>query len=140
VDETLSRSARGKRANFPVETTRHLVEQTFESGASVSLIARGNDVNTNLLFRWRRQYLEGVFGAPCPMYAAAASKPEPDAGAPALLPVSVVAEPSEATPTSHETNSLSGGVCEVEFDRARVRICGEVSPAILRLLIRELAR
>jgi transposase len=54
--------------------------------------------------------------------------------------VSVVAEPSEVTPTSHETNSLSGDVCEIEFDRARVRICGEVSPAILRLLIRELAR
>jgi transposase len=104
-----------------------------------SLITRSKVAgNTNRTLDWRRQYLEGVFGAPCPMYAAAASKP--DAGAPALLPVSVVAEPSEATPTSYETNSLSGSVCEIEFDRARVRICGEVSPAILRLLIRELAR
>ncbi|MFP3563504.1 transposase [Paraburkholderia sp. SIMBA_030] len=36
-----------KRPNFPVEFKRRLVEQTFEPGASVSLIARRNDVNIN---------------------------------------------------------------------------------------------
>ncbi|WP_415873136.1 transposase [Burkholderia ubonensis] len=41
-----------------------MVEQTFEPDASVSLVARCNDINTNLLFRWRRQYLEGAFGPP----------------------------------------------------------------------------
>jgi transposase len=39
-----------------------------------------------------------------------------------------------------DTNSMPDNVCEIEFDRARVRISGEVSPALLRLLIRELAR
>ncbi|WP_157663999.1 transposase, partial [Burkholderia ubonensis] len=29
-----------------------MVEQTFEPDASVSLVARCNDINTNLLFRW----------------------------------------------------------------------------------------
>ena len=138
MDETLNRIAKGKRPNFRVETKRHLVEQTFEAGASVSLVARRNDVNTNLLFRWRRQYLQGLFGAPCPEHAAAASKP--DASSTVLLPVSVVAEPSEATPMTDDTNLPPDNVCEIEFDRARVRISGEVSPALLRLLIRELAR
>ncbi|MGF6652983.1 transposase [Paraburkholderia youngii] len=115
-----------------------MVEQTFEAGASVSLVARRNDVNTNLLFRWRRQYLQGVFGAPCPEHSAVASKP--DASSTVLLPVGVVAEPSEATPMTDDTNSPPDNVCEIEFDRARVRISGEVSPALLRLLIRELAR
>ncbi|WP_413541085.1 transposase [Burkholderia gladioli] len=55
-----------KLPNFADELKRALVEQTFEPGASVSLVARRNDVNTNLLFRWRRQYLEGAFGPPCP--------------------------------------------------------------------------
>ena len=139
MDETLNRIAKGKRPNFRVETKRHLVEQTFEAGASVSLVARRNDVNTNLLFRWRRQYLQGVFGAPCPEHAAAAAS-KPDASSTVLLPVSVVAEPSEATPMIDDTNSPPDNVCEIEFDRARVRISGEVSPALLRLLIRELAR
>jgi transposase len=31
-------------------------------------------------------------------------------------------------------------VCEVDFDHARLRIRGEVSPSTLRLLIRELSR
>ncbi|WP_415872224.1 transposase, partial [Burkholderia ubonensis] len=42
-----------KRPNFADEFKRALVEQTFEPGASVSLVSRRNDVNTNLLFRWR---------------------------------------------------------------------------------------
>ncbi|WP_416360448.1 transposase [Burkholderia orbicola] len=59
-----------KRPNFADEFKRALVEQTFEPGASVSLVSRRNDVNTNLLFRWRRQYLEGAFGPPltCPRF------------------------------------------------------------------------
>ncbi|WP_250518503.1 transposase, partial [Caballeronia sp. ATUFL_M1_KS5A] len=88
MDETLSRSPKIKRPNFPVATKRHLAEQTFEPGASVSLVARRNDINTNLLFRWRRQYLQGIFGTPHPEHAAAVANPE--TGAPVLLPVSIV--------------------------------------------------
>ena len=138
VDETLSRSPKITRPNFPVATKRHLAEQTFEPGASVSLVARRNDINTNLLFRWRRQYLQGIFGTPRPEHAAAVANPE--TGAPVLLPVSIVTDTSDVAPNSHETNSPPENVCEIEFDRARVRIAGDVSPAILRLLIRELTR
>lgn len=38
------------------------MEETFVPGASVSGVARKNDANTNLLFRWRRDYLRGDFG------------------------------------------------------------------------------
>lgn len=41
--------ASGKRPNFPCEFKRQLAEQTFEPGASVSLVARRNDINTNPL-------------------------------------------------------------------------------------------
>ncbi|WP_244135805.1 transposase [Burkholderia seminalis] len=34
-----------KRPNFPVEFKRRLVEQSFEPGASVALIARENEIN-----------------------------------------------------------------------------------------------
>jgi transposase-like protein len=44
-----------KRPNFPREFKRELVEQTFDPGVSVSVVARRNDTNTSLLFRWRRQ-------------------------------------------------------------------------------------
>jgi len=51
----------GRRPNFPPEFKRKVVEATFQSGASVSLIAREHDVNANLVFRWRQQYQEGLF-------------------------------------------------------------------------------
>ncbi|WP_425199441.1 transposase [Paraburkholderia tuberum] len=51
-----------KRPNFPTEAKRRLVEQSLERGASVALIARNNDINANLLFKWRRLYLAGEYG------------------------------------------------------------------------------
>ncbi|WP_243712160.1 transposase [Burkholderia pyrrocinia] len=54
--------ASGKRPNFPHGFKRQQVERTFEPGASISLVARRIDVNTNLLFRCRRQHLQGAFG------------------------------------------------------------------------------
>ncbi|MFL9935272.1 transposase [Paraburkholderia sp. RL18-103-BIB-C] len=125
--------APGKRPNFPREFKRQLAEQTFEPGASVSLVARRNDINTNLLFRWRRQYLQGAFGAPHPEHA----RQQPDGDVAPLLPVSVVAE-TEASMSTHE--AVTENTCEIEFDRARLRIRGNVSPDMLRLLIRELSR
>ena len=67
VDKYLSvREATGRyrRPNFPKDLKRRLAEQTFESGASVALIARQNDINANLLFKWRQHYLDGDYGLP----------------------------------------------------------------------------
>ena len=35
---------------------RRIVEETLVEGASVSMVARQHDLNTNLLFTWRRLY------------------------------------------------------------------------------------
>ncbi|WP_232447283.1 IS66-like element accessory protein TnpA [Burkholderia ubonensis] len=140
MDETLpaKRVKSSKRPNFADEFKRALVEQTFEPGASVSLIARRSDVNTNLLFRWRRQYLDGAFGPPRPEHV----DQKPPDGVAALLPVSLVGEtavPTSAMATAQAATTAEG-VCEIEFERARVRLRGDVSPATLKLLIRELSR
>lgn len=140
MDETpaAKRVKSSKRPNFADGFKRALVEQTFEPGASVSLVARHNDVNTNLLFRWRRQYLEGAFGPPRPEHV----DQQPADGIATLLPVSLVDETSVPTSAiaSAEAVSLAEGVCEIVFERATVRLRGDVSPATLKLLIRELSR
>src|SRR5687768_13424166 len=64
---------------------RQIVEETLKPGASVSLVARAHDVNTNQVFKWRRQYRQGQL--------------EVDA-APALLPVKVSDAIAERSPTS----------------------------------------
>ncbi|WP_232452451.1 transposase, partial [Burkholderia ubonensis] len=84
-----------KRPNFADEFKRALIEQTFEPDASVSLVARCNDINTNLLFRWRRQYLEGAFGPPRPEHV---GHQKPTDGIPTLLPVSIVDESKRLRP------------------------------------------
>ena len=61
--ETVAPARRtGRRPNFSLAFKRQVVEATLQPGASVSLIAREHDVNANLVFRWRHQYQEGVFG------------------------------------------------------------------------------
>ncbi|WP_240674560.1 transposase [Burkholderia stabilis] len=80
---TVKRVKSSKRPNFADEFTRALVEQTFEPGASVSLVS---DINTNLLFRRCRQYLEGAFGSPSPEHVDQKSTD----GISTLLPVSIV--------------------------------------------------
>ena len=57
-------TGRHRRPNFPKDLKRRLTEQTFEAGASVALIARQNDINANLLFKWRQHYLNGDYGLP----------------------------------------------------------------------------
>jgi len=139
VDETVTgRTARGayKRPNFPTEFKRRLVEQSFEAGASVALIARSNDINANLLFKWRQQYLAGAYGLPT-LPEGAATKPE--RVTPALLPVVVAQSEPTLSPTIPAA-APSENLCEIEFERARLRIRGDVSADMLRLLIRELTR
>ena len=46
-----------KRRQYPEALKRQMVAETQASGASVSIVARRHDVNSNQLFRWRRQLL-----------------------------------------------------------------------------------
>ena len=61
----LSASAVGKvrRRRRSEEERRRIVVESFEPGASVSVVARRHDINTNLLFTWRRRYGTEVQGS-----------------------------------------------------------------------------
>lgn len=39
-----------------------VVKETLVPGASVSVVARRHDINSNVVFRWRKQYREGQLG------------------------------------------------------------------------------
>jgi transposase len=131
VDIKVDKTAH-KRPNFPTDFKRRLVEESLEPGASASLIARRNDINANLLFKWRQQYIRGAYGL---------ATLEPDRKIPPLLPVNIVAEtPDEVPTTVSNAGEPLENVCEIEFDHARLRIRGDVSPTMLRLLIRELSQ
>ncbi len=46
---------RGRRL-WSDDEKRRIVAETFEDGASVSIVARRHDVNANMLFTWRRAF------------------------------------------------------------------------------------
>lgn len=145
VDTKVDKASRARRAgagyklpNFPVEFKRRLVEQSYESDASTALIARANDINANLLFKWRRQYLAGAFG---PLSLPGRPEPTPMEDV-MLVPVDVTDDAPAMTPGElvREAAPVFEGCCEIEFGRARLRIRGDVPPAMVKLLIRELSR
>ena len=81
-----------QRRRYDEAFKRVLIDQTLAPGASVAGIAREHGINANLLFNWRRRYLQRgpVRGGPGAHAPSAVS----------LLPVTVVAEgePAENSP------------------------------------------
>ena len=49
------------RPNYPVEFKRRLAAAACEAGVSVSKLAMANEVNANMVFKWRREYRAGLF-------------------------------------------------------------------------------
>jgi len=53
----------GRRRRRSIEEKRRIVEETLQPGASVRLVARRHELSANVLFVWRRRYLNGELGA-----------------------------------------------------------------------------
>jgi transposase len=123
--------------NRALEFKREVAAAACAPGISVAKLARERGVNTNLLFKWRRDYRSGKFGAADPAHLVA---PDGDdlpiaketESAVTLLPVAVS---SAAAATVATTPCI-----EVMFAKATVRICGVPEPAALRLVLDTLAR
>ncbi|HET6469127.1 MAG TPA: transposase [Geminicoccaceae bacterium] len=121
------------RRRWSVEAKRRLVAETLVPGATVHAVAQRHGVNTSQLFTWRKRF-RGEFGrAPI------------ESPAPAFAVVELAAVP-EAKETSGEAIAAadaltSGGVIEIELPQgARVRILGEVAPAVVTAALRALMR
>jgi len=102
-----------KRRQYSEALKRQMVAETQAPGASVSIVARRHDVNSNQLFRWRRQLL-----------------PKAVVESGTMVPVEIA--PDGDRPRRADRD----GVIEIVFGcGARVRLRGEVSCAALRQVI-----
>jgi transposase len=102
-----------KRRQYSEALKRQMVAETQVPGASVSVVARRHDVNSNQLFRWRRQVL-----------------PKAVVESGAMVPVAVAADEGRPRRTDRD------GVIEIAFGcGARVRLRGEVSSETLRQVV-----
>jgi len=107
---------------------RQIVEETLKPGASVSLVARAHNVNTNQVFKWRRQYQQGrleVDSAPTT----------------ALLPVKVSdTMPMAERPAQRNSRARRSGIIDIDLGHARVRIEGAADAECVRAALQGLTR
>ena len=114
VVDTKQDPGAGKRRQYSEASKRQMVGETQLPGASVSIVARRHDVNSNQLFRWRRQLL-----------------PKAVVESGAMVPVEIA--PDEG---GRPRRTDREGVIEIAFGcGARVRLRGEVSSETLRQVI-----
>jgi len=125
---------RKKRPNFSPEFKKQLAQRSSEPGVSVSLLAQENDINVNMLFKWRRLLREGLLDGVAHRHA--------------MLPVTIIDDQSTglalaaASPTD-VADAVAGsqvatdrsGVIELQIANVVVRFDGKADPAMLRAVI-----
>ena len=110
----------GMRRRWSHEEKRRIVAQTLIPGVSVSQVARRYDVNTNLVFTWRRD-----------PRLRPAEEPEPERS---FLPVEVVPSPVPDPVASHTTIEVA--LCNGH----RMSVTGSFDVEALCRLVQGLAR
>ncbi len=121
TNSIMDTSTRVRRKVWPDALKREIVAAASAPGASVSVVARQYDVNTNLVFTWRRLYSKA-----------------PDASPPAseFLPVMVTADQPAAAPAEPAADMI-----EIELPGGyRVRCGRGVKGASLRVVLDALER
>lgn len=124
--EAIKRASRKGCPNHPIDLKRRLAALACAPDVSVAKLALTHGLNANLLFKWRRQYRAGKFGAIAPEGAAGMALP----AVARLLPVVAVPEADTARDAERTPPCI-----EIVLGAATVRVCGEVSSAALRTVL-----
>jgi transposase-like protein len=113
-----SLKVRRRHKSWPEALKREIVAASFAPGASVSVVARQYDVNTNQVFAWRKRFGASPSASPSPQ----------------LVPV--VLTPGRTAPPAS-----AAGIIEIELASGhRVRIGSGIKAASLRLVLDALER
>ena len=109
-----------RHRSWPDALKREIVAASFAPGASVSIVARQYDVNSNQVFAWRKLFGDTSIATPGPQ----------------LVPVMVTPDQSV-----EGAAAISSDVIEIELPRGyRIRVSGSVKGATLRVVLDTLER
>jgi transposase-like protein len=112
-----------RRRRWSAAEKQRIVAETFEPGASVSIVARRHDLNANMLFTWRREAKQTAVR----MIEAPAS----------FAAIEIAGEPSSAASAA----CVTAGRMEVAFPGGeRVIVGADVDAAALARVIKVLRR
>jgi transposase len=121
-DRSVVGGERRHRRVWSKDEKRQIVAETFEDGASVSIVARRHDLNANMLFTWRREFGASAAVASIETFVPAVIGPEPDRGF----------SPPPPVPAGRMEIVLAGG--------DRVIVGPDVDAAALARVVKVLAR
>jgi transposase len=111
-------TARKRSANYPLAFKRKLAQRACDENVSVAQLALEHGLNTNMVFKWRRDLRAGRLD-----------------GATALLPVSVTPN----APLEQSTSAVDGMI-EIRIGAAVVRIEGAPDSGTLGVILQGLLR
>lgn len=118
---------RRRRRRWSEAQKRRIVAESYQPGASVSVVARRHDVNANLLFSWRRQYRELAHMA--------------GGFIPVVVSSTEGAEPAKLLPAPRDIEVSSSGRIEIALaDGSRVTVDRDVDAAALSRVLGVLER
>jgi transposase len=113
------------------EAKRRLVAETLVPGATVHGVAQRHGVNTSQLFTWRKRFRTELdpptAHPPVPAFSA--------------VELTLAHDPIDESRVLEPDPAAAGGVLEIELpEGGRVRISGEVAPAVVTAALRALVR
>lgn len=121
-----------KRASYTPEFKLEIVEKSYQPGVCVAHLAREYGINDNLLFTWRQRYRHLL---PDDVQRLLPDTPSVIPVVVSDMPLSYSAEPAYETVAPTHTDGLT---CDVSVGGASLRLTGNLSPTILKALIREI--
>lgn len=127
-EQGIARPTRRGCPNHPIELKRRLAALACEPQVSVAKLALEHGLNTNLVFRWRRQYRAGHFG------------PVALAGCGAIPGVKLLAVVNAKVASAAEPMQPSSAVIEIVMGEAMVRLRNGVDAQALATVLDCLAR
>jgi transposase len=95
-----NRNARLPRQRYPLDFKLKILNETFEPGASVAAVALRHNMNTNVVFRWRKEFREGRLDG--------LSGTDIKNLLPAFAPVDIVPDVPALPPPALEASELPG--------------------------------
>jgi transposase len=120
-----------KRQRRSPELKLKIVEESLAPAASVARIARAHGVNANQVFKWRRQYQQGLLSG---------GKMRKNA-MPGLLAVRVTTPQDVGhSPGSAPMPAFPSGTIQIELAKGTIRIRGQADVDVLRTALEVLAR
>ena len=137
-------SVRRARVYRSVAEKRRLVELTLLPGASVSLVAQAEGVNSHQIFDWRRAYRNGKLGQQekrsCALLPVIMSAPEVDAEVGGAMVEAVDRADGDREPKITESTAsapaVTAGAIHIELPgRAAISVEGIVDAQLLRTVL-----